>query len=143
MTKINRSALLPFSAQQLFDLVNDVESYPGYLDGCVGASVLRSEEGLMEARLELARAGIRQSFSTRNYLVAASQITLELLDGPFEYFRGCWDFHPLGDSACKMTLNLEFSIAGMVRGAAASRLFNAVTNDLVDAVCRRARQLYG
>ena len=53
MTSINRSALLPYRAQQLFDLVNDIEAYPRYMDGCVGAQVLSREEGLVEARLDL------------------------------------------------------------------------------------------
>lgn len=143
MTVINRSALLPFEAHQLFDLVNDVESYPAYMDGCVGASVLRREEAVMEARLDLAKAGIKQSFSTRNTMVSTSEITLELIDGPFEFFNGRWHFQALGEAACKMSLNLEFEINGRVRGAAASRLFDSVTNNLVDAVGRRAKQLYG
>ncbi len=76
-------------------------------------------------------------------MIAAREITLELIDGPFEYFSGRWDFRALGDSACKMSLNLEFNINSTVLGAAASRLFDKVTNNLVDAVGQRARQLYG
>lgn len=143
MTVINRSALLPYRAEQLFDLVNDIEAYPRYLDGCVGAHVLRQEVDLIEARLDLARGGIRQSFSTRNRLVAAREITLELIDGPFESFVGRWDFHTLGDAGCKLSLNLEFSMNSSVLGAAAARLFDRVSNNLVDAICRRADEMYG
>jgi ribosome-associated toxin RatA of RatAB toxin-antitoxin module len=143
MTIIDRSALLPYSARQLFDLVSDVESYPGYMEGCVGASILSRDEHLVEARLDLARGGIRQSFSTRNRMIGAREITLELIDGPFEYFSGRWDFRALGESACKLSLSLEFTINSTVLGVAASRLFDKVTNNLVDAVGRRARQLYG
>lgn len=143
MTVINRSALLPYSARQLFDLVSDVESYPSYMDGCVGVRILRRDAEMLEARLDLARGGINQSFSTRNRMRAAQQITLELLDGPFEYFNGHWGFHALGDSACKMSLYLEFKFSSKLLGVAASRLFEKVTNNLVDAVGRRATQLYG
>jgi len=143
MTTINRSALLPYQARQLFELVNDVEAYPKYMDGCVGARILRREEALMEARLDLAKGGIAQSFSTRNRMIDAKQITLELLDGPFDYFEGLWEFRALGDSACKMSLNLDFNVNSTVLGAAASRLFEKVTNNLVDAVSKRARQIYG
>lgn len=143
MTVINRSALLPYSAQQLFELVNDVESYPGYMDGCVAATVLSHGEGVMEARLVLARGGIRQSFATRNVLDPPREIVLELIDGPFERFAGRWDFLALDETACKMSLNLEFTVNSRVLGAAAARLFDRVTNNLVDAVCRRAGQLYG
>lgn len=142
MTVIDRSALLPFAAQQLFDLVNDVESYPRFMEGCVGATILHREERLLEARLDLARGGIRQSFSTRNRLDSPRCITLELLDGPFDRFAGHWDFVTLGDAACKMSLNLQFEMSSSLLGAAASKLFERVTGNLVDAVERRARELY-
>lgn len=143
MTTISRHALLPYRPRQLFELVNDVEAYPQYMDGCVGAAVLRREEGLLEARLDLARSGIRQSFSTRNRLVPDREIILELIDGPFETFSGRWDFYPLGDAACKLSLDLRFRVSSSVLGMAATHLFERVTNDLVDAVSRRARELYG
>tara|TARA_R110002110_G_scaffold415748_1_gene654866 strand:+ start:109939 stop:110370 length:432 start_codon:yes stop_codon:yes gene_type:complete len=143
MKVINRSALLPYKARQLFDLVNDIEAYPRFMDGCVGAAILQRGEDWMEARLDLAKGGISQSFSTRNEMIDAQQITLELLDGPFEYFHGRWDFRDLGDAACKISLNLEFTVNSRVLGAAAARLFDKVTNNLVDAVERRARQMYG
>jgi|TARA_R110002073_G_scaffold102185_1_gene232138 ribosome-associated toxin RatA of RatAB toxin-antitoxin module len=143
MTRIYRHALLPYADRQLFELVNDIEAYPEFMEGCVGSRVLRREADVVEARLDLARGGIRQSFSTRNRLQAPQYITLELLDGPFDYFQGNWEFRGLGNSACKVTLDLEFSTSSLLVGAAVSRLFDSVTNSLVDAIGRRARQLYG
>jgi ribosome-associated toxin RatA of RatAB toxin-antitoxin module len=143
MTTIHRSALLPFHARQLFELVNDVEAYPQYMDGCVGARVLHREEQLIEARLDLARGGISQSFSTRNRMTGFEQISLELLEGPFDYFEGRWNFKALGEAACKISLNLEFRVNSAILGAAAGRLLDRVTGNLVDAVGRRAQQLYG
>ncbi|MEH6592132.1 MAG: type II toxin-antitoxin system RatA family toxin [Halioglobus sp.] len=143
MTTISRSALLPYTADRLFDLVNDIESYPEYMDGCVGAKVTLREATLVEARLDLAKGGITQSFSTRNRLQGTELITLELLEGPFEYFEGRWGFQTLGDAACKLSLQLEFSVNSKVLGVAAARLFEMVTDNLVDALGERARQLYG
>ena len=143
MTIINRSALLPYNAHQLYTLVNDVESYPRYLDGCVGAQVLHLGDDMMEARLDLARGGIKQSFSTRNRLLGTEAITLELLDGPFEFFEGRWGFQELGDTACKLSLQLEFTVNSALLGVAASRLFEMVTNNLVDSLGKRAQEIYG
>lgn len=143
MTVIDRSALLPYSAHQLYELVCDVEAYPLYMEGCVGASILNRGEDLVEARLDLARGGIKQSFSTRNRLSAAREITLELIDGPFEYFSGHWDFRELGESACKLSLKLQFAMNSNLLGAAAAKLFERATNNLVDAVGQRAKHLYG
>ncbi len=142
MTVINRSALLPYQAHQLFELVNDIEAYPEYMDGCVNATVLSRQANQIEARLDLARGGIEQSFATRNTLVPSERITLELLDGPFDRFEGNWTFTELGDTACKVSLHLEFAINNGLLGAAAGKLFKHVAKHLVDAVEQRAHSLY-
>jgi ribosome-associated toxin RatA of RatAB toxin-antitoxin module len=113
------------------------------MDGCVGAEVLRREPGLVEARLKLARAGLEQSFATRNLLREHETIELQLLEGPFDSFSGCWQFLPLGDLACKVSLDLEFKLNNSVLGAAAAKLFDSVTSSLVDSLARRAKKMYG
>ena len=143
MTVIKRSALLPYPAARVYALVNDIESYPLFMDGCVGAEVLRREPGLVEARLKLARAGLEQSFATRNLLREHETIELQLLEGPFDSFSGCWQFLPLGDLACKVSLDLEFKLNNSVLGAAAAKLFDSVTSSLVDSLARRAKKMYG
>jgi ribosome-associated toxin RatA of RatAB toxin-antitoxin module len=143
MTTIHRSALLPYSDRQLFQLVNDVESYPLYMEGCVGARVIHTDVTHMEARLDLARAGISQSFTTINELRPYEEITLRLKEGPFEALSGSWRFLRLAEDACKVSLDLEFRFSRSLFGAAAARLFDRVANNLVDAVVGRAAQVYG
>ncbi|MFN2289206.1 MAG: type II toxin-antitoxin system RatA family toxin [Chromatocurvus sp.] len=142
MPSIQRSALLPFTAQQIYELVNDVESYPSFMEGCVGARVLSRSGDTMEARLDLARGGIVQSFTTRNTLIANEVIELRLSEGPFERFAGRWRFQALGEAACKVSLELDFKIRSALVGVAAGRLFERVTNNQVEAIARRARQVY-
>ncbi len=142
-TNINRSALLPYKPKELFDLVNDIESYPQYMDGCVSSEVMFRDDEMVEARLDLSKGGVSHSFSTRNRMVDAEHIRLELIEGPFDKFEGIWEFHPLGDEACKVSLSLNFNVNNAVLGAAVGRLFEKVTANLVDAVEKRAKQLYG
>lgn len=142
-TSINRSALLPYKPKQLFDLVNDIEAYPSYMDGCVGAEVMFRNNEMVEARLDLSKGGVSHSFSTRNRMVDAEHIKLELIEGPFDRFEGIWEFQPLGDSACKVSLSLNFNVNNAVLGAAVGKLFDRVTANLVDAVEKRAKELYG
>ncbi|MEE4659910.1 MAG: type II toxin-antitoxin system RatA family toxin [Halieaceae bacterium] len=142
MSRIDRSALLPYPADKLFALVNDIEAYPQYMEGCVGAEVLRDDGSVIEARLDLARAGIRQSFATRNRLLPPERIELSLIEGPFEHFAGVWEFKALGDSACRVSLVLEFTLRSPVLGAAAGKLFESVASHLVEAISSRARALY-
>ena len=143
MTSIHRSALLPFSSEQIYNLVNDVAAYPQYMDGCVGAEVIAVSERHMEARLDLARGGIAQSFTTLNALEPNERIILTLKDGPFDHFEGAWRFQALTDEACKVILDLEFAIRGGLLSMAASGLLERVTGNLVDSVVRRANEVYG
>ncbi len=139
---VNRSALVNYSAQQMFDLVNDIEAYPQYMDGCVGAKVLKREGDWLEARLELSKAGVSQSFVTRNQLRAPESMSMTLVDGPFKYLKGCWRFTPLNEAACKVSFDLEFELQSKLLGMAVGKLFEAVASKQVDALCERAKQIY-
>lgn len=143
MTEIERSALVMYSAEQMFDLVNDVASYPQFLPGCRGAEVLHRDKETLEARLELSRAGIRQSFVTRNRLQRPHSMTLTLVDGPFEQFTGQWQFSPLAESACKVTFSLAFSLKSRLIAAAVGKLFSDLANQMVAVMCERADTIYG
>ena len=144
MPTIQRSALLPYPAEHVFALVSDIEAYPSYMDGCVGAQILHRDEHVVEARLDLSRGGIAHSFATRNRASSEHHtIDLELLDGPFETFSGRWEFQQLGEMACKVSLDLDFRFNNSLLGAAAGKLFDSVTSNLVDAVSRRAKTIYG
>ena len=143
MTQINRSALLAFPVGQMYDLVNDIAMYPRYLDGCVGAKIVSQDESTMVARLDLSKKGIRQSFTTRNIMVDGSHIKMHLVDGPFKEFSGEWVFTPLSDKACKVSLTLEFELTSMAMKVAAGKLFSKVSASLVDALGKRAKEIYG
>jgi len=139
---VNRSALVNYSAQQMFDLVNDIEAYPQYMDGCVGAKILKREGEWLEARLELSKAGISQSFVTRNQLRAPESMSMTLVDGPFKYLKGCWHFTALNETACKVSFDLEFELQSKLLGMAVGKLFESVAGKQVDALCERAAQVY-
>ena len=134
MTVIERSALLPFAAEQIFDLVADIERYPEFLEGCVGAEIHECGKETVTATLRLSRAGISHGFTTCN---------TTLVNGPFDSFSGQWMFRALGDAACKTSLRLHFELTSGLANAAAGKLFDKVALDLVDAVVRRANQQLG
>ena len=142
-THIQRSALLPYPAQALFDLVNDVASYPQFLPWCSASEVLEVSETHMRASLAVAKGGLSQRFVTVNTLVPGQMIRLSLAEGPFSQLHGHWEFKALGDTACKISLDLTFDYAGPLVKATLGPLFNQAANTLVDAFCERAKQLYG
>ncbi|MCI0992519.1 type II toxin-antitoxin system RatA family toxin [Pseudomonas corrugata] len=139
-THIQRSALLPYPAQVLYDLVNDVASYPQFLPWCSSAEVLESSETHMRASLSVAKGGLSQHFVTRNTLVPGQSIEMNLEEGPFNQLHGVWVFKPLGEKACKISLDLSFDYAGPLVRATLGPLFNQAANTLVDAFCQRAKQ---
>jgi ribosome-associated toxin RatA of RatAB toxin-antitoxin module len=142
MTLIQRSALVPFAAEAMYQLVNAIDTYPQFMDGCVGAKILSQNTEYMEARLELAKGGMRYSFITRNRLLPPRRIELSLVEGPFDKFGGYWDFQALHDSACKVTLHLEFELSSKLLSFAARKVFDGIANQMVDALVKRANVLY-
>lgn len=143
MPKISRTALVPHSAEQMFQLVNDVEHYPQFLPWCSAATVVSRSEDEVVARLEIRRAGISRSFTTRNHLQRPERVVLELVDGPFSRFRGEWRFRPLAEDACKVELDLDFEYSSRLVRAAIGPLFNKAADMFVDAFCARADAVYG
>lgn len=102
-THIQRSALLPYPARALFDLVNDVKRYPEFLPWCSASQVLEESESLMRAELTVAKGSLSQRFTTRNVLVPGASIEMNLENGPFTELHGVWQFKALGEKACKIT----------------------------------------
>ncbi len=143
VTRIARSALLPYSRENIFSIISDIEAYPHYMDGCVGACILLAGPVCVEARLDLSKAGIRQSFTTRNQLIEPETIVMELVEGPFRSLNGRWLFDALGLDACKVSLDLQFEADNRLMNMAAGKLFESVAGNLVDSLCARARHLYG
>ena len=126
----------------MFTLVNDIEAYPQFMPGCVGAKILERGEDWLSARLELSRFGVTQSFSTRNVLFAPKSMTMELIDGPFRSLRGEWQFVSLKEDACKVVFWLEFEVGNALASLALPKLMEHVASEQVDALCKRARLTY-
>lgn len=140
---IERSALVSFAAHQMYELVNDIESYPQFMNGCVAAEVLAEGDNFIEARLDLKKGKLAKSFITRNTLVPDERIELHLLKGPFKTLEGVWTFRALSEEACKVSLSLTFEFESKLLALAADPWFESMGNQLVSAVCERAKEVYG
>lgn len=140
---ISRSALIPYSAQQMFELVNDINSFPQFMDGCVGSEVLVERDNFMEARLDLRKGKFEQSFTTRNQLYPGERIEMNLAESSsLKSLFGKWDFKDLSGQGCKVSLHLEFEFKNRLFAMAAEPLFEKIANQLVDSVCARAESIY-
>ncbi|CAK1700090.1 ribosome-associated toxin RatA of RatAB toxin-antitoxin module [Vibrio crassostreae] len=142
MPKVTRSALVSFSADQMFSLVNDVARYHEFLPGCSGSRVIESSDSTMVASVDVSKAGISKTFTTSNRLADGAEILMELVDGPFKKLQGGWYFTPLDEQACKVELKLEFEFSSRMIEMAFGKIFNELTSNMVSAFTQRAKQVY-
>jgi ribosome-associated toxin RatA of RatAB toxin-antitoxin module len=143
MHTLKRQAIVPYSAEQMFALVNNVADYPRFLPWCHTSTILSSSDTDIVASLEVVWKGIHKNFTTRNVLTPHSQTKIELVNGPLQHLDGLWQFQPLNDRACKIILDLEFEFTGRFIDKLFQPIFQHIANTLVDAFCKRAVELYG
>jgi ribosome-associated toxin RatA of RatAB toxin-antitoxin module len=129
------------SAERMFALINDVESYPQFVPWCTAARVDSRSEREVVATLSIKRGPLALDFTTRNVLSPAERIDMQLERGPFRRLGGGWVLVPLGDRGCRIELALQFEFANRVSAALFEPLFEQTAASLVDAFVRRARQL--
>ena len=138
---IERSALLPYPAAEVYALVNDIESYPQYLKWCKSADVLESGDHLVVAELTLAGRGLKETLVTRNSLVPNHSISMTLAHGPFRHLSGMWTFTPLG-TGCRVRLALEFEPQrNLFSVFGTARVLGRVADQTLDAFVGRARDV--
>ena len=145
-TTINRSALLPYPAASVFDIINDVSKYPEFLPWCSAVEVIESNAREVVARITLQARGLNETFTTRNVLTPHEKIELQLVSGPFKELSGSWVLKNLGDDeGCKIELFLQFQLSGIrsllgtgIIGSPFARVFSKAADRMVDAFCERA-----
>lgn len=142
MTVINKFAVVPYTHEQMFDLVNDVEQYSQFVPYCVNSRVVERTVDEIHASLTFSGAGIHKSFSTLNRLQPHKMIELRLINGPFKRLEGFWSFESIDAGSSKVELNLEFELATGALKIFFGPVFNQVASLLVDAFHKRAQQVY-
>lgn len=143
MPSINKSALVPYSAAGMYDLVNDIEAYPQFLPWCRQSQVLARDADLIRASIEIAYKSLNKAFTTQNRLQHNKMIEMRLVEGPFKHLEGFWRFEALDEAACKVSLDLEFEFSNRLVGLAMGPIFTQIANTLVDSFVKRANDVYG
>jgi len=143
MTVINRSAIVPFSAEKMFNLVDDIASYPSFLPWCKSTKIYSREKNEVKASIEMSKAGIHKSFTTCNHNQNYKSIELNLVEGPFKSLKGCWKFEELQVNACKVSLEIEFEFSNRILSATIGPVFSQICNTLVNSFVTRAQEVYG
>ena len=148
MPVIQRSARVPYSADRMLALVNDVEAYPEFLHWCRSARIEREEGGTVDASLDIGVSGIHRMMRTRNTTEPVSpgkpaRIRIRLLEGPLQRLEGAWTFHARGPDGCDIDLRLEYETHRTPFGLLLKTLFDEIANSQLKAFVRRAAAIYG
>ena len=143
MTVIKKSKAVAFGAEQMYELVNDIDSYPRFLPWCKATNVFSRGENGLTASLTLEAGKISQTFTTQNTMQPGRRIDVHLVSGPFKYLRGHWLFEPVTDRSCTVTLEMDFEFKNKLLKLTLSNVFNHIIGSLVEAFTRRAEEIYG
>lgn len=143
MALVEKSVLVPYSAEQMFVLVDNVAEYPQFLPWCGGSSVSPAErDNTVHATVHIDYHHIRQSFTTENVRQPPDYIDITLKDGPFKHLDGSWRFIPLADSACKIEFQLHYEFSNKLLEKLVGPVFHYIANSFVDAFIHRAEKVY-
>jgi ribosome-associated toxin RatA of RatAB toxin-antitoxin module len=142
MQIVERSALVTYTAAQMFALVNDVARYPEFLPWCVGARVEEVSAGERIAALKVARGVLKTEFTTRNTLQQDARIHMQLMHGPFRDLTGEWRFEPIGTRGSRVYFRMEFEFKNRLSAAAFNAVFESLCGTIVDAFVLRAQSIY-
>jgi len=141
--RIHKTALVPYSSNDMFALVSDITHYPQFLPWCKSVTLSSQNESQVIATITMSRAGLEKSFTTTNIVKPNESIEMRLLKGPFNHLQGLWDFQALGEEGCKISLKMAFEIKNPVLRLSLEPVFTKIINTLVDAFVKRANELYG
>jgi ribosome-associated toxin RatA of RatAB toxin-antitoxin module len=143
MQTVERSALVRYTAAQMFALVGDVPSYPQFLPWCTGSSVQPVSDTEVVATVNVARSVLRTSFTTRNVMIPDRSISMRLEKGPFRSLIGEWKFDPIGEEGSRVNFRVEFEFENRLLAAALNAAFESVCATMVSAFVQRAKAVYG
>ena len=142
MQVVERSALVTFTAAQMYELVNDVARYPEFLPWCTGARVEEISDVERLASVQVSRGVLKTEFATRNTLEKDARIVMQLAKGPFRRLTGEWRFEPIGEHGSRVRFRIEFEFKSSLTAMAFGSAFETLCASIVDAFAQRARAIY-
>jgi ribosome-associated toxin RatA of RatAB toxin-antitoxin module len=143
VAEVNRSVLVGYSPEQMYDLVDAVEEYPAFLPWCGAATVAHRDDQCTRATITIQFRGIRQRFTTENAKVRPTEMIIRLVEGPFSRLDGSWRFTGLASQGCKVELSLRYEFSSRILEKLIGPVFGHIAVSLVDAFARRAERIYG
>ena len=134
---------MPYTAEQMYDLVNDVKAYSTFIDLCTASEVHENLDHQLTATIKIALGHIGFEFTTVNTMVKGRSISMNLVKGPFKSLKGLWRFTPLENQHCITSLQFDFEFSNKVLGIALGGLFKQLCNSMLESFHKQAAIRYG
>ncbi|TDR31719.1 type II toxin-antitoxin system RatA family toxin [Hydromonas duriensis] len=144
MPQVHKTILLPYTAEQMYQLVEKVEDYPQFLPWCGGAQVHSRTETTLEASVVIAFKSLSQTFRTSNENVPNERMIMHFKDGPFRHLTGKWQFTPVGSDGegVKVEFDLDYEFSNKLFALAIGPVFSMIAQTFIDGFITRAKELY-
>lgn len=143
MKVVKKSALVPYTAQQMYLLVKDLERYPEFLPWCAGARIEEQFSDGVIGSVDISKGSLQRTFTTRNVFTQDKKISLELVEGPFSNLQGAWVFDAIGEHGCRVSLDLEYAFSSTLASMTIGPVFNLIADKLLDSFVGEADRIYG
>ncbi len=143
MTAYREKVVVPYSPQQMYDLVAEVQRYPEFLPWCIGARILKREGNVLNAELVIGWKVLRERFSSKVVLDAPRRVQFDYTNGPLKYLHGDWSFTPAAQGGTAVEFKVDFEFKSRALSLVMGGVFSELVHRMVGAYEARANQLYG
>jgi len=133
---------LPFTPDQIYDLVADVEKYPEFLPWCVAARVLSQSDTEITADLIIGYKVLRETFRSRVHLTPKTRIEVDYINGPFHYLNNHWEFTEAENGGTDIDFHIDFQFKNSFFQSGMQLVFESAFNQMLNAFEKRAHQIY-
>ena len=143
MPQHSETRRLPYTPEQMFDLVADVARYPEFLPWIIAMRVRQDGETETVADMIVGFKGLRETFTSRVEKARPERIHVDYIDGPLKYLRNDWRFRPDGADGCLVDFSVDFAFRNRVFEMLAGQVFGTALRRMIGAFEDRAAALYG
>ena len=142
MSRISKQITVPYTADQMYDLVYDINSYSKFIPLCSYAEVHEEQDHKSRARMKIAKGKIGFEFTTVNTMEKGRSISINLENGPFKSLKGVWRFTPTGAHECIISLHFEFEFSNILLDLTLGGLFKQLCDSMVESFRKQAAIRY-
>ena len=143
MSSFHKQVTVPYTAEQMYDLINDINAYSTFIPLCTSSEVHEELDHKLRATIKIAKGKIGFGFTTVNTMEKGRSIAMNLENGPFKTLKGIWQFTPLGKDECIISLHFDLEFSNKLLGVALGGLFKQLCDSMVESFRKQAAVRYG